>query len=146
VGEFRDMIDTFTPIYTGLKKEKLPGPVRITWVTGTLAAETLEKYIISRLRKINHLEIDLVAVENEFYGDSISVSGLLVGQDINKQLKHRRLGNIILLPPRVLNHDGFFLDNWTLAQLENSLGVRCHVFRESLSELFRIIQSPGSKS
>ncbi len=144
VGEFRDMIDNFAGIYPNLKKQT-PGPLQITWVTGVLAAETLEKYVIDELRKIDHLKIDLVAVENEFYGNSISVSGLLVGQDIYKQLKDRGRrrrsgGDIVLLPPRVLNHDGFFLDNWTVSQLENSLGKPCHVFQEPLSELFNVLK------
>jgi putative radical SAM enzyme (TIGR03279 family) len=138
VGEFRQMIDEFSRIYPGLKKQT-PGPLQITWVTGVLAAETLEKYIITRLRKIDQLKIDLIAIENEFYGNSITVSGLLAGQDINKQLKDRQPeGGIVLLPPRVLNLEGFFLDNWTVAQLEKSLGKPCHVFQEPLSELFQV--------
>ena len=146
VGEFRDMIDNFNRIYPGLKKQT-PEPVQITWVTGVLATETLEKYIIDELRKIDHLMIDLVAVENEFYGNSISVSGLLVGQDIYKQLKDRSRsgGDIVLLPPRVLNHDGFFLDNWTVNQLENSLGKPCHVYQEPLSELFKVLKRITAK-
>ena len=145
VGEFRDMIDRFEECFPRLKKQPVD-PVRITWVTGTLANENLEKFIVDKLRQIKNMQIELVAVKNEFYGESISVSGLLVGQDIYNQLKDRPLGEIILLPPRVLNHDGLFLDNWTIPQLEKKLGVRCHVYHESLSEFITVLKGITGKS
>jgi len=145
VGEFRHMIDSFDKIYPVLNKQPVE-PLIITWVTGTLAASTLEKFIINKLRQIQRIQIDLIAVKNEFYGESISVSGLLVGQDICRQLKNKILGDIVLLPPRVLNPDGSFLDNWTVAQLEESLGSRCHVFQEPFLELFATIKKVTGKS
>jgi putative radical SAM enzyme (TIGR03279 family) len=144
VGEFRDMIGLFDKVYPILKRQVVR-PVKITWVTGTLAAERLEKYVIDKLRQIDDVRIDLIAVKNEFYGESISISGLLVGQDINRQLQNKTLGDIVLLPPRVLNHDGFFLDNWTVKQLENSLGTRCHVYQEPWSELFTVVEKLTGK-
>jgi hypothetical protein len=80
-----------------------------------------------------------------YLGLNLKVLQKMVGQDIYKQLKDRGRrrrsgGDIVLLPPRVLNHDGFFLDNWTVSQLENSLGKPCHVFQEPLSELFNVLK------
>jgi len=139
VGEFRDMIDNFNRVYSTFPG-KIEKQVKITWVTGTLAADILEKYIISKLRQITNLEIDIVAIENKFYGEAISVSGLLVGQDIYAQLKERNNGNLILLPPRVLNHNGLLLDDWTIKELEKKLLVPCHVFTEDISDLLNIIK------
>ena len=139
VGEFRDMIDNFNQISDDLATE-ISKPIRLVWVTGKLAAETLEKYIIARLRKIRNLEIDIVPVENRFYGKAITVSGLLVGQDISAQVKSSGSGDLVLLPPRVLNHNGLFLDDWTLEQLQNELKVPCHVYKESLSEFTDVIE------
>ena len=85
------------------------------------------------------IKIEVVAVENKFYGEAITVSGLLVGQDIYTGLKERKNGNLILLPPRVLNHNGLFLDDWTIADLEEKLSVPCHVYTEEISELLNII-------
>jgi len=139
VGEFRDMIDNFERD-AHLLPEKLDYRCKITWVTGTLAADNLNRYIISKLNQIKNLDIDLVPVKNDFYGHAIEVSGLLVGQDIYSQLKNRKLGDIIFLPPRVLNHDGLFLDDWSLEQIEDELGKPVHVYKESLIQIVDVIQ------
>jgi putative radical SAM enzyme (TIGR03279 family) len=138
VGEFRDMIENFNRAWRGMPKES-PQPVRVTWVTGQLAAPSLDKFIVSKLRKIKGITIDLVAVKNEFYGHDITISGLLVGGDIYDQLKDRELGDVILLPPRVLNKDGYLLDDWTVEQLEEKLGRPCHVYTEELDEFVRVV-------
>lgn len=144
VGEFRAMIDAFL-LFSKRMPQKWPQKTRITWVTGTLARGNLEKYIITPLNTIENLQIDLVAVTNHFYGPTIQVSGLLVGEDIYNQLKDRELGDLVLLPPRVLNDDGLFLDDWTVADLEQKLGVACHVYTEPLSRFFSVIKKKQRK-
>ncbi|MGD9488853.1 MAG: DUF512 domain-containing protein [Calditrichaceae bacterium] len=134
VGEFRDMIDTFEKEWPRMAK-KWPRKTRVTWVTGVLASEPFNKFIIDPLRKIENLEINLVPVVNKFYGPTIQISGLLVAQDIYARLKDEDLGDFVLLPPRVLNEDGLFLDDWTVDDLQQKLGVPCHVYKETLGEL-----------
>jgi putative radical SAM enzyme (TIGR03279 family) len=139
VGEFRDMIDQFNRAASRFP-HKITRPKKITWVTGTLAAGNLEKYIIHRLRQIENLNIELIPVKNEFYGESITVSGLLVGQDIYNQLKNHNLGDLVLLPPRVLNHNGLFLDDWTLPGLIEKLNTSCHVYTEAWADFPDVIE------
>jgi putative radical SAM enzyme (TIGR03279 family) len=139
VGEFRDMIDKFNSDLHLLPSE-INQATKISWVTGTLAAENLENHIISKLNEIKNLEIELIPIKNDFYGHAIEISGLLVGQDIYSQLKDRALGDFIFLPPRVLNHDGLLLDDWSVNQLEDALGVHVHVYKESLSNIDDVIQ------
>ena len=139
VGEFRAMIDEFEEAFNQFPRQ-LSKTKRITWVTGTLAAEQLKKHIIEPLAKIKNLQIRLRPVENIFYGSTIQISGLLVGQDIYNQLKEEDLGDAVLLPPRVLNEDELFLDDWTVPRLEDKLGVPCHVYKEPLSEMINIIE------
>lgn len=134
VGEFREMIDQFAKMYPAMPK-KISKPIKITWVTGLLAYKKLEETIINPLRKVENLTIDLIPIVNEWYGPSIQVSGLLVAQDIAKQLKKRQLGDIVLLPPRVLNDDGLFLDDWSTDQLTQELGVPCHVYSGELADI-----------
>ena len=140
VGEFRDMIDSFE-----FDKKMLSGRLNqtaaITWVTGELAAPLLDEYIVEPVRRMGNLHIDLIPVKNEFYGPSIQVSGLLTAQDIYEQLKGRSLGDMVFLPPRVLNEDGFFLDDWTVEELEQKLGVPCYVYTNPLNELPDVIGS-----
>jgi putative radical SAM enzyme (TIGR03279 family) len=134
VGEFREMIDRFRENFDRLPA-KMDKPLKISWVTGTLAAKMLEKHIINRLRKIENLSINLYPVKNDFYGHSIEISGLLVGQDIYHQLKNKDLGDIVLLPPRVLNHDHLFLDDWSVVQLQEALGVPAIVCKEAPADI-----------
>ncbi|RMH61031.1 MAG: DUF512 domain-containing protein [Calditrichaeota bacterium] len=133
VGEFRDMIDRFEAAFDPARA--LPEPTRVTMVTGALAHGRLAEHIVRPLSRVRNLEIDLVPVINKWYGPSIQVSGLLVARDIYETLSQRDLGDVVLLPPRVLNDDGYFLDDWTLQDLENKLGVPCHVYQGNLAFL-----------
>jgi putative radical SAM enzyme (TIGR03279 family) len=144
VGEFRKMIDDFAENEDLLPAE-LQKEIHITWVTARLSGEYFEKFIINRLRKIKNLSIDLIVVENDFYGHSIQVSGLLVAGDIYNQLKNAVLGDILFLPPRVINEDGFFLDNWTLQELEKRLNIPCHIFTEDFYEIEKVIDNSLNK-
>ncbi len=134
VGEFREMIDRFQAAWRHIPKQ-IDHPIHISWVTGTLAAENLKKYILDPLNSIKNVTIEMIPILNYFYGTTIEVSGLLVGQDIYTQLKKRPLGDVVFLPPRVLNDDGLFLDNWSVNDLEEKLGKKVHVFTEPI-ELF----------
>jgi len=138
VGEFRAMIDEFKEAIS-VFPAALDKPIRLTWVTGKLAAGPLKRHIIDPLGKIQNLEIRLRPVENIFFGSTIQISGLLVGQDIYNQLKNENLGDAVLLPPRVLNEDDLFLDDWTVDDLQNKLGLPCHVYREPLAELMTVV-------
>jgi putative radical SAM enzyme (TIGR03279 family) len=138
VGEFRDTIDMFNHDWPGMFKS-LKKPVKITWVTGYLAYDSLQQYIISKLNTIDKLTIQLRSIENKFYGSSITVSGLLVGGDIHQQISGSDLGDLVLLPPRILNANGLMLDDWTPAMLQEKTGVPCYVYTEPLSELVKVV-------
>ena len=140
VGEFRDMIDNLNSVAKSFPK-KISKPVKITWVTGKLAEGPLKEFIMPELVKVENLEIEVIAITNHFYGPAIQVSGLLTGQDIYNQLKNRKLGDLILLPPRVLNDDNLLLDDWTVNDLEEKLNTRCHVYTEPMSEFFNVLKS-----
>ncbi len=148
VGEFREMIDRFQAAWPAMPK-RLNRPVNITWVTGTLASGNLKKYIIDPLNTIENISIEMIPIFNYFYGTTIQVSGLLVGEDIFNQLKDRPLGDLILLPPRVLNEDGLFLDDWTVRDLEQKLNRKCHVFTEPVESfvevMTQLINEPKNK-
>lgn len=138
VGQFREMIDRFNSAKKSIP-QKINRPVKITWVTGTLAAGNLKKFIIDPLNKIENVSIEMVPILNYFYGTTIEVSGLLVGEDIYNQLKNRTLGDLVLLPPRVLNEDGLFLDDWTVDDLEQKLNIKCHVFKEPVESFTEVV-------
>jgi NifB/MoaA-like Fe-S oxidoreductase len=112
---------------------------KFSLVTGVLGGEVLQKYFLAKLDQLPGLSFEIHTIVNEFYGSSITVSGLLVGEDIYRQLKNIQLGDYVILPPRCLNEDGVFLDDWTLAQLEEQLGRKLFIFPGSFTQLFEEI-------
>ncbi len=138
VGEFRDMVDRFESAFPQMNKT-LKKPVRVNWVTGTLAAPWLNKFILTRLKTIQNLEIKLIPVVNEFFGETITISGLLTGQDIAAALQKQPKADLVLLPPRVLNKDGLFLDDETVPGLQEKVEMNCHVVREDISNIVDVI-------
>jgi putative radical SAM enzyme (TIGR03279 family) len=118
--------------------------LKLTLVSGKLGALALKKYFIPLLKKLPKLELKLYQITNYFYGSSVVVAGLLVGQDIYRQLRNRKLDDYIVLPPRILNQDGLFLDDWTIDQLEEKLGRKIFIFPDSFKKLFENIEAEAS--
>lgn len=137
VGLTRDFINRFEEEFEELYH--LNPEMHLTLVSGALGGTALRKYILPRLGEIPELKTSLVQVTNRFWGEAITVSGLLVGQDIYDALKSRPLGDYVVLPPRVLNHDGLFLDDWNMEMLEEKLGKKIFIFPDSFLKLFENI-------
>jgi len=101
---------------------------RVTLVTGALFRSTLEPAVRSRLRRTGErVEPQVVGVPNDFFGRSVTVAGLLTGGDIATALETIDPGDLVFLPPATLNADEVFLDDMTLPQLQERLGVPLRV-------------------
>lgn len=139
VGLTRDFLNQFK---RELPKLEIPASgLDLTLVSGVLGTMVLQNYILPHLQTLSNLRISLHNVTNRFYGESVTVAGLLVGEDIYNALKDKPLGDYVILPPRVLNHDRLFLDDWSIDQLENRLGVKVLIFPESFVGLFEKINT-----
>ena len=69
------------------------------------------------------MNVSLVAIKNDFYGNSVTVTGLLTGKDIVSQLSSRTLGDAVWMSHRILNDDGLkTLDDMTIDDMSLSLG------------------------
>ena len=65
---------------------------------------------------------EVVAIDNDFFGHTIDVAGLLTGQDISAQLQKRPLGDRVLIPLHMLRHgETVFLDDYTVERLSQEL-------------------------
>lgn len=74
--------------------------------------------------RVDGLKINVYKIKNNFFGDEITVSGLLTGTDMEEQLRGRELGDCLLIPSVTLRADGdLFLDEKTPEWLSESLGV-----------------------
>lgn len=134
VGLTRDFIQRTEMELPNLISRNLE--LNLTLVSGKLGTIALRRYLFPLLKKIPGLHLKLYQIANYFFGTSISVAGLLVGQDIYRQLRNRQLGDYVILPPRVLNHDNLFLDDWTMTQLEEKLQRKIFIFPDSFEKLF----------
>ena len=77
------------------------------------------------LKKIKGLDIDIIPVKNQFYGESVTVAGLLTGQDFANAIMENYVTDTVLIPSKCLNKDDLFLDDWTVDKLEQV--TRCSV-------------------
>ncbi len=94
---------------------------RVAVVTGTSAAPTLRDLFAQRPPA--GVEVELCVVRNEYFGETVSVSGLLTGTDIERALLGRRPFDRVLLPPNCLKEGEIFLDDRTRGDLARALGV-----------------------
>ena len=112
-------------------------PTSFTIATGHLAYGIFETNVIPVLNNIENLQVNLVEIKNNFYGDMVTVAGLLSGQDIVKQLKGQEIGDAVWCSHRILNDEGTVtLDDMTLADLSSQLGVPVNVSHDSILEIF----------
>ena len=132
VGLTRDFMMRFAEELPNLKNPA-ERPLNLSLVTGTLGAKVLKQYFMRELNQLSDMFCKLHPVINRFYGPSITVSGLLVGEDIYDTLKNERTGDYIILPPDCINDDGLFLDDWTLLELQEKLGKKLFVFPRSFT-------------
>ena len=136
VGMMRFLLDDFTERQIPLLPKRLSQPRKATLVTATLAGGVLRNEIMPALNRIENFSAELVVVKNEFYGESIHVTGLLTGQDIYNALKDCALGSAVFLPRNCMNDKFVFLDDWKLSEMEKKLGVPVVALENDLVEIF----------
>ena len=90
--------------------------------TGTLAFEFMDKISKLVMKKIKGLDIKVIPIKNKFFGETITVAGLLTASDIIEQIEGEDLGDGLLITKAMLKADeDIFLDNITLEELEETL-------------------------
>jgi len=140
VGMMRQFLDKFEERHKLLPRN-LNKKLNITLVSGVSAFKLIKQIIENRLNLTSGFEIQPVVVKNNFFGDTVTVTGLLTGADILDTLRKRKnLDKIILLPPNCVNQEGLFLDDLTPQDLERKLRRKVRVGSydvvESLIEIF----------
>jgi len=111
---------------------KLPSTKK-TIVTG-VASYPVIKMLVD---KIEGDMIDVIPVTNDFFGHSITVTGLLTGGDIIKQLRGKKLGETLVLSSAMLRHnENVLLDNVTTEDIEKELNVKVEIVANDGYELF----------
>ncbi|MCY0875648.1 MAG: DUF512 domain-containing protein, partial [Firmicutes bacterium] len=121
VGLLRTFKDDFDRLAGGIPK-RLANARHVAIVTGTSASETIMQAVL-RLQEVEGLVIDVHRIQNVFYGEQVTVTGLITGQDIVSQVKEAIRADVLLLPDVMLKDDSdVFLDDYTVQQVEEELG------------------------
>lgn len=104
--------------------EDFKPPRRVSVVTGVAAYDEIQSIVNRLCERVDGLEVTVYKIINHFFGESVTVAGLLTGKDVAEQLAGRDLGDELLFPRVMLRADGdLFLDDTTPAWLSEQLGV-----------------------
>lgn len=119
---------------------------KVSTVTGLLIYDTI-KDVVKRLNDaMPNVEIAVHPIKNDFFGEKITVTGLLTGRDIVNQLKGEDLGDALLLPSNTLKADeDIFLDDMTLEEFQKALQVPVIIVQSNGMSLFNSIIEMESK-
>jgi len=120
VGIARLFMDEWAKISKKLPEEP-PAPISATIVTG-VAGRKLLIPVIDRLNRVKRLKVDLRVIENSFFGEKVTVAGLLTPDDVYRTLKDTELGDVVVIPSIMLKKDEpVFLDGSRLKDLAEKL-------------------------
>lgn len=131
VGTTRIILDDFTRY-----EKKLPKRIKDKKTFHfILSKSSLRAFnvIIKRLNQIENLNIIPVEVKNNFFGDEINVSGLIVGSDILSTLKNQENLNIVLPSIMLKPYSTSFLDDMTVEDLQKKLNSKIYIIEDSYS-------------
>lgn len=118
--------------------------VRGTIATGKLAAPFMERFVKMIQEKYPNVEICVQTIKNRFFGEEITVSGLITGQDLKEQLCGQNLGEKVLIPCNMLRSgENVFLDDLTVEAVSKEIGTEIVIVDEGGEELVRSILEPS---
>ena len=99
-------------------------PRTVSLITGMAAHAHISSLAKELTSRVEGLEVNVYPIVNNFFGESVTVAGLITGGDVVEQLKGKNLGDELLFPSVMLRADGdVFLDDMTPAELGARLGV-----------------------
>lgn len=118
--------------------------VEISVATGKLAFPVIKKMACQAQELYPNLKIHVYEIVNRFFGEKITVSGLLTGQDIMGQLRGKELGERLLLPVNMLRSGtDVFLDDVTVGEVEKTLQVPVDIVKSSGYDLLSCMLGEG---
>lgn len=127
VGMLRSLEDEFSDAFEELSKKKYP-PRRVSIATGRLACGFISELARRVNETIDNVHCDVYAIRNDYFGETITVSGLITAQDIMAQLKDKQLGDELLLPSNmIMRNSDIFLDDYTVSDVEKALNIKVRI-------------------
>ncbi len=142
VGMLRSLIDEYTAELSDIMEygDSAARPRAVSIATGVAAYPTVLSLTEGLCRACPWLSVNVYEIKNEFFGESITVSGLLTGRDMYEQLKDKELCSELLIPKNALRHgDEVFLCDMTVSELSSKLGVPVRAIESDGYELLHAI-------
>ncbi len=125
VGMLASLLDESESFISSLSIGKKKARVNI--ITGRAAAPYLRRVLEELKQKCTRLEYEVFPIDNDFFGRSVTVAGLVTGTDICAQLEKKGLKGNIFIPDTMLRYEGdMFLDSMTLKEASKRLGRKIH--------------------
>ncbi len=110
---------------------------RLMWVVGNTVEQAFQP-ILGRLNQVQGLEVRMVALNSEYWGQAMTVTGLLTGYDLINALQGKDLGDGLLVPSLMLKHGTMqFLDDRTVAEVAAELGTQIFIVGGSPADLIQ---------
>lgn len=143
INEIDEIVDGYLDEHNGVP---FKGKGKVSTVSGLLIYDTMKK-IMDRINDaMPDVCIEVHPIKNDFFGEKITVTGLLTGKDIINQLKDKDLGDALLLPANTLKADeDIFLDDMTLEEFQKALQVPVIIVQSNGMSLFNSIIEMESK-
>ncbi len=135
VRSLTEEVDAFLSECEGDSRQR-----KLTLATGVLAAPVIREQVAKIQRKYPQIEAEVVPVVNHFFGEQITVAGLLTGTDIIGQLKGKELGDYLLLPEVLLKSgEDVLLDDLHISDIEKALQTRVRIVKSEGEALVRAV-------
>ena len=147
VGMLRLMIEETDSAYKRLKADIEAGNIdparfdtKFSIATGILAQSYINDVTSKICSLFPNVTFNVYAIRNDFFGEKITVAGLITGQDMISQLRGKDLGEYLLIPECMMKADeDVFLDNITIADLEGALQVKSHIVKSNGLDLVNFL-------
>jgi putative radical SAM enzyme (TIGR03279 family) len=140
VGSIQLFLKEFQTLASQILPPRLKQPKRLTWVVGNAVATAFQP-LVARLNSVEGLAVNLVPLCSDYWGQEITVTGLLTGHDLLLGLPKQDLGEAILLPSLMLKHDSeYFLDDLTVSEVSQRLEIPIVVVESSEDLLQKIVK------
>ena len=140
VGAIRLLTDDFEK-----RKKKLPKsvktPLNLTFAVAQSSVKIF-KEITKTLNQIQNCHCEIVELKNDFFGNNVTVAGLITGNDLISQLKNKNIETLIIPSIMLRPFSCDFLDNITVEEVQKELGCKIVVIQDiySTKEICSLIQ------
>ncbi len=145
IGMMRSLIDEFCDaLEDAIESEISENIPSCSIATGYIAYDFIAELVEKTKAKFPKLDCDVYRIRNDFFGETITVTGLITGGDLIGQLRGKKLGEYLLLSSDMIRKgEDVFLDDVTISDVESALNVKIILTKNDGYDLFDKIVGIG---